>query len=257
MNFYPHRTVEEQAARLPLDLQENYQATQLDRIKIDGEEIMGYFEYSFMEEKSYTEQPTRSIDGSIPDIDEYTTFLTPRIIIKYNMMNIEDYRKLMKMLKSKNSFLVECYDIVDDKRVTHDMYFAPPSMPIIYQQYLMALGIREYSIELIGTNRKNWIAYDISSSLPLDIRDAFMQAYPNTQWTQRQIFTPGDDSVRIGWLDVYDAQGNRTPLLAAIQDSSPYTLHGWLDSDGNFYFDGATEAATWDKPLLLKADIRL
>ena len=27
-------------------------------------------------------------------------------------------------------------------------------MPIIYQQYLMALGIQEYTIELIGTNHK-------------------------------------------------------------------------------------------------------
>ena len=73
------------------------------------------------------------------------------------MMHIDDYRKLMKLLKSKNSFSVTCYDIVEDKRVTHEMYFAPPSMPIIYQQYLMALGVQEYTIELIGTNNVNTV----------------------------------------------------------------------------------------------------
>lgn len=154
MNFYAKRTVEEQAERLPYQYRENYTSTQLDRIEIDGCEIHGYFEYSFMEEKSYMEQPVRSQDGSIENLDDYTTFLTPRLIIKYNMMNIEDYRTLMTFLKSKNTFQVTCYDIVADRRVTHEMYFANPQMPIIYQRYLAALGVQDYTIELIGTNRK-------------------------------------------------------------------------------------------------------
>ena len=153
MQFYPHRTVEEQAERLPLEYQDNYKKTQLDRIEIDGCEIHGYFEYSFMEEKSYMEQPVRSQDGTIVDLDAYTTFLTPRLIIKYNMMGIDDYRNLMLLLKAKNAHVVTCYDVEADRRVTHEMYFATPSMPIIYQRYLAALGIQEYSIELIGTNR--------------------------------------------------------------------------------------------------------
>ena len=108
-----------------------------------------------MEEKSYSTQPVRSVDGTMESINDITTFLTPRIIIKYHMMDIEDYRKLMKKLNSttKNAFRVTCYDIVKDKRVTHEMYFAPTSMPIIYQKYLQALGVQDFTIELIGTNR--------------------------------------------------------------------------------------------------------
>lgn len=159
MNFYSHRTVEEQKNRLPEAFQANYERTQLDRIELfDGKEVvevLGYFEYSFLEEKSYTEQPVRSNDGSIEDIDNYKTFLTPRLIIKYNMMGIDDYRTLMKKLKENNGIILMCYDIVEDKRVKHEMYFAPPSMPIIYQKYLMALGIQEYSIEMIGTNTRS------------------------------------------------------------------------------------------------------
>lgn len=166
MNFYAKRTVEQQRKRLPSQFRDNYEATQLDRIKIDGVEIMGYFEYSFLEEKSYVEQPTRSADGSIEGINDYTTFLTPRLIIKYNMMGIDDYRTLMKLLKSKNAFMVECYDVVEDRRVVHEMYFAPPSMPIIYQQYLMALGIQEYTIELIGTNSSKTVLISYDYNIP-------------------------------------------------------------------------------------------
>lgn len=156
MQFYPHRTVEEQANRLPRELRQAYLNSKIDRITIfDGTtelEITGYAEYSYLDEKSYKIQPVRTQDGVIQDIEEYATFLTPRLIIKYNMMHIDDYRSLMKMFKKQNGFVVKCYDVVEDKIVRNEMYVATPSMPIIYQQYLMALGIKEYTIELIGTN---------------------------------------------------------------------------------------------------------
>lgn len=177
MEFYPYRTISEQAKRLPLEFQTKYRTTALDRIEIDGCEIHGYFEYSFMEEKSYMEQPVRSQDGSIENLDDYTTFLTPRLIIKYNMMNIEDYRTLMTFLKSKNAFNVTCYDIVADRRVTHEMYFANPSMPVIYQRYLSALGVQDYTIELIGTNRKT---ADMNIDFYID-SDSY-SAYSNDTW---------------------------------------------------------------------------
>lgn len=153
MKFYPHRTVGEQTQRLPTEYQGNYARTQIDRIEIDGVELQGYFEYSFLEEKSYIEQPMRSNDGVIELIEDYKTILTPRLIINYSMMDIEDYRTMMKLFKSKNAFIVTCYDIVEDKRVSHEMYVAPQQMPVIYQQYLKVLGIQNTVIELIGTNK--------------------------------------------------------------------------------------------------------
>lgn len=146
------------------------EVTKLDEIEIDGEVIRGYAEYSFLEEKSYTTQPVRGSDGSIADIDEYTTFLTPRIIIKYTMMNMDEYRKLMKKLNdtTKNAHIVSCYDIVNNQRVWHEMYFAPTSMPVIYQRYLAALGVQDFTIELIGTNNpiKDLITITLRSNVP-------------------------------------------------------------------------------------------
>lgn len=166
MNFYPHRTVEEQAARLPYELREAYKNSQIDRIRMfDGNktiELTGYAEYSYLDEKSYKAQPVRSQDGAIEEIEEYATFLTPRLIVKYNMMGIDDYRSFMKMIKGRNGFAIQCYDPVEDKIVTNEMYVAPPSMPIIYQQYLAALGIQEYTIEMMGTNTQSKITFGVS-----------------------------------------------------------------------------------------------
>lgn len=157
MQFYPKRTEQQQASRLPQELRQAYLNSQIDRITISANgktvELTGYAEYSYLEEKAYTTQPVRTNDGKINDIEEYETFLTPRLVIRYNMMGIDDYRETMKLLKTSNGFIVRCYDQVNDKRVVNEMYVAPTSMPKIYQQYLIALGIQDFSIELIGTNR--------------------------------------------------------------------------------------------------------
>lgn len=199
MNFYSHRTVAEQASRLPEAFQENYARTQLDRIILfDGKEaveVLGYFEYSFLEEKSYVEQPVRSDDGSIAEIDNYKTFLTPRLIIKYNMMHINDYRTLMKKLKENNGIIVECYDVVEDKRVKHEMYFAPPSMPIIYQQYLMALGIQEYSIEMIGTNSQTEMIFTFDALECKAIKGMTWREWVNSDYNIYGFVVRDDDTI--------------------------------------------------------------
>lgn len=157
MQFYPKRTEQEQANRLPQELRQAYLQSKIDRIEISANgkkvELTGYAEYSYLEEKSYTTQPVRTNDGKINEIEEYETFLTPRLVIRYNMMGIDDYRETMKLLKTSNGFIVRCYDPVENKRVVNEMYVAPTSMPKIYQQYLITLGIQDFSIELIGTNR--------------------------------------------------------------------------------------------------------
>lgn len=238
IQFYPHRTVEEQKARLPQSFQANYEATVLDQVEIDGNIIRGYMEYSFMNEKSYFEQPTRSLNGSIENINTYATFLTPRLIIKYNMMNIADYRNLMMLLQSKNEFTVTCYDPVLNKRVTHKMYAAPTQMPRIYQQYLMALGVQEFSIELIGTNNdvaSFSITYDYN--IPSDI------SWSGTRIANQTFKVNASDTV--GANAVVTVDGTKYPLTSAIVSDNlmgkNYIFEKWNtkpDGSGFSYIDG-------------------
>jgi hypothetical protein len=221
MNFYPHRTVEEQANRLPEELRKAYLNSQIDRIKIfDGKEtieLTGYAEYSYLDEKSYKTQPVRSQNGAIEEIEEYATFFTPRLIVKYNMMGIDDYRSFMKMIKGRNAFAVQCYDPVEDKIVTNEMYVATPSMPIIYQQYLAALGIQEYAIEMIGTNSQSKISFSVLSD---DGQGTYEVGLGDT-WrdvSQKLALHFEINGERV----VYMFQGNRHDLIMLTEDTYKY-----------------------------------
>lgn len=121
-------------------------------IEIDGNVISGYFEYSFVRPKEYVKEPSRSNAGIINDLNAYSTFITPKLRIKFNAMSIDTYRVLMNLIEMKNEFTVGCYDFVRDKWTVNKMYFYPNDYPEIYQYNLEVLAIMNYTIELIGTN---------------------------------------------------------------------------------------------------------
>lgn len=237
IKFYPERTIEEQAERLPQDYRNNYRNTVLDQVEIDGNIIRGYMEYSFLSERSYHEQPTRSLTGAIENINSYTTFLTPRLIIKYNMMNIKDYRTLMTLLQSKNEFTVTCYDPVLDKRVTHKMYAAPTSMPIIYQQYLMALGIQEFSVELIGTNNDDLKAFvTYIYNIPKDVTFPYGIA-AHQEFPRNVSGIVGENAIYTYNGTIYKLSSNKTSELM----NNKYVFKNWntkADGSGITYIDG-------------------
>ena len=230
MQFYPHRTVEEQANRLPYELREAYKNSQIDRITIfDGKEeleVTGYAEYSYLEEKSYKTQPVRTQNGAIEEIEEYATFLTPRLIIKYNMMGIEDYRSLMKMFKRRNGYIVKCYDVVEDQIAKKEMYVAPPSMPKIYHQYLVAMGIQEHTIELIGTNTLSnmdfYYRYATNGTLTAGFGQTWRE-YCNSEYNTRSFYIiENTNEVRGNEGFVYDNKNRKVDADEFIFDNITY-----------------------------------
>ena len=239
-----HRSVVEQKERLPLYLREFYETRTLDHIKIDGNEIQGYFEYSFINEKTYVTSPERSADGSIDNLNSYATFLTPRLVIKYNYMHISDYRTLMQLMNSKNEFIVECYDIVLDKRVKHKMYFAPTEMPNIHQRYLEVLGVKDYTIELIGTNSSfdtfNILYYGLNNEIVYSQivekgTDAIIQydyippsGYRfDGQWSNESGTKYGNGSS----IYISESMGDEIKLYADLVDTNQYTLSLTVNSN--------------------------
>lgn len=222
MQFYPHRTVYQQANRLPEELREAYKKSQIDRITIfDGKteiELTGYAEYSYIREKSYKTQPVRTQDGKIQEIEQYATFFTPRLVIKYNMMGIEDYRRLMRLLKRRNGFIVKCYDVEEDVIVREEMYVATPSMPRIYQQYLMALGIQEYSIELIGTN----VPIYQREQIDLDINGTENTAFFGQTWQDWVDSAYNKDGYTIEETEVFEELGTRSIMAVRLAGTNLY-----------------------------------
>lgn len=136
---------------------ENYIAEDMDEIKIDEVPYNEYSEYTFTWEKTYVKSPERSSNGSMGNLNElYATFNTPHLTVKYDIMPIDAYRSVMKQLLSKNEFNVTCYDPIYNETITKKMYFATPSAPVYYckteNNVIKLLGVRDYTIELIGTN---------------------------------------------------------------------------------------------------------
>lgn len=121
-------------------------------LTIDDEVISGYSSYSFVKVKEYLKEPVRATDGSIKNLNDYVTFITPKVRIKFNALSLDGYRLLMRKILEKNEFNVGCYDFINDEWVNNNMYFYPNDYPEIFQFDLNVLAILNYEIELIGTN---------------------------------------------------------------------------------------------------------
>ena len=104
------------------------------KLVINGTVIPKLSDYSYFDAKSFFTEPTRTALGVINNLNSYATFLTPRLKFKFRFMPIETYRVLMKLIKEFNEFNVTVYDIVEDKYVSHKMYFHPKDFPSPFAQ---------------------------------------------------------------------------------------------------------------------------
>lgn len=145
-------------------IKKDYKADGIDKVVIDNDVFTNYGDFQFIWEKSYVKSPQRSASGAIDNLDSYATFVTPRLIINFSVMSIDDYRALMQKDLSKNEFVVECYDPIYNQTTIQKMYFATPAMAKLrtiakvrfnnnaWEEFVELYGVEGYTVELIGTN---------------------------------------------------------------------------------------------------------
>lgn len=144
---------------------ESYAITEeMKSFKIDDITYTGFSIYTFYWQKTYVESPQRADNGSMGNLnEENATFNTPHLIVDYNIMTIDDYRKLMNQHLTKNEFVVTCYDPINNVTAQHKMYLATEQKPDYYisnwtdsegNEQTSLLGVKNYTVELIGTNNK-------------------------------------------------------------------------------------------------------
>lgn len=202
---------------------------EIHKVVIDGNEFSGYKAFSFIWEKTYVKEPTRSSNGTIGNLNSYATFTTPHLKIDFSMISIDDYRRLYKLILQKSEFNVTCYDIVNDKKTTNKMYFAPDQFPILYtvarqlasgKDIIELTGVRDYTIELIGTNNE----LDLVSVV-------YLPNYPDGQYPPTT--SEGEADVRVGDEIIVGASStypNEPP--------NGYVFVDWISSDGLHYTNG-------------------
>lgn len=124
----------------------------LDKIWVNGQEFVGmaYQGLLTVNTKTYVEEPTRANDGSIPNINDYDTFVVPRCKVNFKFFEIDDYRRLCNAIQS-NEFTVKYYDKQFNEFVIHKMYCEPEEMFKLYNVGTDVFGLLDYEISFIGT----------------------------------------------------------------------------------------------------------
>ena len=176
----------------------------LGKIWINEQEFTGMAYQGFLtvNTKTYVEEPTRSNDGSIPNINDYDTFVVPRCKVNFKYFNIDDYQRLCEAVQS-NEFYVEYYDKQFDTFVKHKMYCEPEEMAKLYNVGTDVFGVLDYEISFIGTLNdleEFTITYDgnggTSSNEPLGSFDA------SKEYSRYDIVTlEGDRYYQAIWYD--------------------------------------------------------
>ncbi len=137
----------------------------LGTITINGEDFtgIGYQGLMTVNTKTYVEEPVKSNDGSIPNIEDHITFVVPRCKVNFKYFNIRDYQSLCRILASSNQFPVTFFDKQFGERRTYMMYCEPEEMTKIYNCSTTVLGLLDYEVSFIGT-LNNLANYTISFS---------------------------------------------------------------------------------------------
>ncbi|NCD00208.1 MAG: hypothetical protein EOL95_10985 [Bacteroidia bacterium] len=124
-----------------------------DSVCINGEWFsgIGYQGLLNVNTKTYVDEPTRSNDGSIPNINDYDTFVVPRCKVNFKYFKIEDYQRLCRVINSANEFPVIFWDKQFGTWVEHNMYCEPEEMAKMFNVGTSVFGVLDYEISFIGT----------------------------------------------------------------------------------------------------------
>ncbi len=141
----------------------------LDSVIIAGNEFkgIGYQGLLTVNTKTYVESPTRSNDGSMPNINDHDSFVVPRCKINFKYLKIEDYQRLCRVLNSANEFPVTYYDKESGEFVTHMMYVEPEEMKRIFNVGTYVFGVLDYDVSFIGTlnqRQQMTVTYKVSGA---------------------------------------------------------------------------------------------
>lgn len=199
------RTIRDILSMSASDRKSAYTAKDIDKVIIDGNPFTDYGAFSFLWEKSYVKSPVRSGDGSIGNLNSYSTFITPHLKIDFSLMSIDSYRKLINLIYSKNEFTVTCYDVVANDTTTNKMYFTTEEMPKLWtiaralngEEWVELLGVQDYTVEMVGTN----VGFDVVDVLYYDengtlIADATKSVDVGTEFIVGYDYVPESTSVR-------------------------------------------------------------
>lgn len=133
--------------------------TTIDTLIIDGTPITDYSDYYVLNELTYSQQPSRSINGVMDDLERIPSYNVPRLFVSFRYLNTQKFRNVLSAITRKKQFDITYYDIYDGNCYTKQFYLTPLERAKIFTRIdknsnVIFEGIRDFSIELNGTLRE-------------------------------------------------------------------------------------------------------
>lgn len=123
----------------------------LDDEKFDG---IGHGMLKSQNQLTYSASPSRQIDGSMQNINDYDSFILPKVEIGFKLISYETFQKLRKFLLAKRTFNVKYYDKDFNRLVTHEMYAEPDDLTAFFNLCDQIIGSQDFVVRFVATLNK-------------------------------------------------------------------------------------------------------
>ena len=131
----------------------------LNNFTIDGIDFSGIGKNMLKctNQLNYKTSPGRQHDGSMWNINDYDSFVLPQVEIGFNLIPIDLFWKLRKILLAKRVFNVTYYDVDFNDWVTHEMYAHPDELKAFLNRGEEIIGVQGFKITLVATLNEDTI----------------------------------------------------------------------------------------------------
>lgn len=152
---------------------------------------------------------TRSNTFALENIDDVDIGQVPQCTLVFKFINVETFIEIQTLLKQRH-LIVNYFDIDLGHRVTHEMAITGNERKKIYSRDSSIIGIQDFTIKLVGTNRDRElldceVSYDLNGGTSSGDYDT--QTY--SQGDQVMI-ADGQDIVHAGHLVEWNTKADGT-----------------------------------------------
>lgn len=121
---------------------------QLDGITFGG---LGHRMLKTQNQLTYNTSPSRQTDGSMENINDYDSFILPKVELGFKFIDYKTYQNLRRLLLAKRTFVVTYYDKDFNEFVTHEMYAEPDDLTNFFNLGEMIIGSEDFVVRFIAT----------------------------------------------------------------------------------------------------------
>lgn len=178
----------------------------LDEFRLDGVSFkgIGHEMLKSQNQLNYTISPGRQSDGSMKNIEDYKSFILPKVEIGFKFIDYDTFQRLRIFLLSKRTFNVQYYDKDFNAIVTHEMYAEPDDLTAFFNLGEKILGSREFTLAFIATLNEDTL-YTATFVDATFVDGEFVDTKIETKWGRSVIVPPPPTYATNGYWKTTDA----------------------------------------------------